>query len=80
MTRRCASAWCHAEAEPEHGLCEWCYEHRGNHVDGSPRDPRHPWFERGRAGPPPPDPLRPYFSNLMQPQPRSPRVFRVPPR
>jgi hypothetical protein len=82
MTRRCASAWCHAEAEPGRDVCSWCHEHRGCFRDGYPRDPRHPWY-RGRPGTRPPDPLRPYFANLMpqpQSQPRTVRVFKVPPR
>jgi len=48
MARRCATAWCNGPAEPGRGLCTWCYEHRGCHADGSPRDPRHPWYQ----GPP----------------------------
>jgi hypothetical protein len=63
MTRRCASAWCHAPAEPGRDVCSWCWEHRGSDANGMPRDPRHPWFE-GPPSPRPPDPLRRYLPNL----------------
>jgi hypothetical protein len=65
MAKRCARPWCSGEAEPGRDVCSWCYEHRGCFVDGSPRDPRHPWYS-GPPKPAPPDPLKRYFPDLVR--------------
>jgi hypothetical protein len=44
MPRRCASPWCNALADDGQPWCSWCWQHRGCYADGTPRDPRHPWY------------------------------------
>jgi hypothetical protein len=44
MSRRCASLWCQSPTESDRLWCSWCLDHRGCYADGSPRDPRHPWY------------------------------------
>jgi hypothetical protein len=65
MAKRCMNAWCHAPAEPGRDVCSWCHKHQGNHADGSPRDPRHPWYQGSPKATSEPH-LRRWFPGLVR--------------